>query len=608
MTQLPAFDSRTRYGIILVAAGLLVYVFIRSMLIPVTHDEAATFFHYVTNGRILPGVAHWDANNHILNSFLVKTSVELFGESVWALRLPNVLGFLVFLVVTYNISRFTSNRMQRLILLSGLWFLHIQLEFFGLARGYGLAITFGSAAMLSMILLIQNPKILIFLAMAVAGSLTVLSNLTWLPTILLIFLLSVILYSVPLFQRKKKLSVYDAFLIPIIAGFIFLMRYMYQFGADMEERGLLYYGTDDFVGVSIGSLVKISFGFESLLLSWIIAVTGIILILATGYQFITRPHKVLSEPGFLVSVVFAGAVASVFMMHLYRDVLYPEDRTGMHLILLFIFCAGMLPVFIWKKVYILSLLLPVFMILSVYNFRFDTSVVWREEHLTEDIYTAFAENVSDIAGTPIVGGYHLRRLTWAWQMRHHPVKGSVIHFGPTARPFTSPDFLLVHPRDMQEQIFREKYKLLFHETVSQISIYKRDPIMQRHTLLDTTIGDVVGNQEFYTIFNENRPQWHGKILAVEFSADVRYRRNHDFQVVLAGLSDKQEIEYYIDMPLKWIYMPDGSHQKVNNVLYRDTLTADAPVLKVYIWNLFRQQIDIRNLNARIVELKEPAVH
>jgi hypothetical protein len=161
---------------------------------------------------------------------------------------------------------------------------------------------------------------------------------------------------------------------------------------------------------------------------------------------------------------------------------------------------------------------------------------------------------------------------------------------------------------MQEQIFREKYVLLHQEQVSKISLYKRNPVMQRHTLLDTTIGDVVGNQEFYTIFNENRPQWHGKILAVEFSADVRYRRNQDFQVVLAGLSDKQEIEYYIDMPVKWIYMPDGSHQKVNNVLYRDTLTADAPVLKVYIWNLFRQQIDIRNLNARIVELKEPAVH
>jgi hypothetical protein len=46
--------------------------------------------------NFLPSVALWDANNHLLNSALGGLAYRLFGPEPLFIRLPNVLGFLVY--------------------------------------------------------------------------------------------------------------------------------------------------------------------------------------------------------------------------------------------------------------------------------------------------------------------------------------------------------------------------------------------------------------------------------------------------------------------------------------------------------------------------------
>lgn len=97
------FDRET-----LVATGLILgpflYIIIRAVLIPITYDEAATFFHYVHIGTFWPGEAHWDANNHILNSWLTWLSYTAFGNSEFILRIPNVLAGLLYLTFSQRLS------------------------------------------------------------------------------------------------------------------------------------------------------------------------------------------------------------------------------------------------------------------------------------------------------------------------------------------------------------------------------------------------------------------------------------------------------------------------------------------------------------------------
>ena len=78
-----------------------------------THDEALTFARYVPYPIwqiVKYDMPHLDPNNHILNTLLTKLSTSVFGTQEWALRLPNSLAFLVYLLIAIS---FSSN--QRII-------------------------------------------------------------------------------------------------------------------------------------------------------------------------------------------------------------------------------------------------------------------------------------------------------------------------------------------------------------------------------------------------------------------------------------------------------------------------------------------------------------
>ena len=69
---------------------IFIYLIIRSIYVPLIHDEAATFFHYIQSSSFIPFHSLNDANNHFLNSLLTYISYTLFGDSEFALRLPNL--------------------------------------------------------------------------------------------------------------------------------------------------------------------------------------------------------------------------------------------------------------------------------------------------------------------------------------------------------------------------------------------------------------------------------------------------------------------------------------------------------------------------------------
>src|SRR5215211_593620 len=76
-------------------AGLFVANVYRAATQSLTIDEAFTYQLYLAkNLRAI--LTDYDANNHVLFTLLAKISVSLFGTSEFAIRLPTLLGGLVY--------------------------------------------------------------------------------------------------------------------------------------------------------------------------------------------------------------------------------------------------------------------------------------------------------------------------------------------------------------------------------------------------------------------------------------------------------------------------------------------------------------------------------
>lgn len=124
------------------ACAAWTYIFIRAYAVGFTHDECLSL-QIVKGQRYLAATA----NNHLLNTWLMRLSYLLLGDSEFALRLPGVLSFGGY---AYFAGRWvTKSARWEWTLLGGVLMLGnpYLLDFFSLARGYGMSLAFAMAAL-----------------------------------------------------------------------------------------------------------------------------------------------------------------------------------------------------------------------------------------------------------------------------------------------------------------------------------------------------------------------------------------------------------------------------------------------------------------------------
>ena len=115
----------------------------RARRIAITYDEALTYLAYVRRPvRFMYTYNGVSANNHVLNTLAMKAASALLGPSEVALRLPNLLGFAVFLVFSWLLLRRYAPPVLALGGFLATAANPLLLEYFSLARGYGLALGF----------------------------------------------------------------------------------------------------------------------------------------------------------------------------------------------------------------------------------------------------------------------------------------------------------------------------------------------------------------------------------------------------------------------------------------------------------------------------------
>lgn len=176
-------DQKFRWFAFTIGISIFIYVLSRAINLSITHDEVGT-----TDVLQIPV---WDvmfsercfqsANNHVLNSLLMKLSAALFGTSELALRLPNVLSYIFFFLGSYIVvCKSTSDNYLRICGIIILNTVLYQLDFFSLARGYGLANSFEMFSLGMLFLYFDKQQMNSLFYTFLFAALAVYANFTWL--------------------------------------------------------------------------------------------------------------------------------------------------------------------------------------------------------------------------------------------------------------------------------------------------------------------------------------------------------------------------------------------------------------------------------------------
>ena len=313
---------------VIVGALLFIYIAARAYFLSITHDEALTFD--IIQGDLVRATT---SNDHVLNTFLVKRFMSVFGEREWVLRAPNVLAYLLYLCFSIKI-------LQRLgspfFFIAGFGLLHFNpflMDFFSLARGYGLSIAFMTMGLYYAMRIAREGQFRDgYLSLGLWGGVfaAVLSNYT-----ILVFYLAIFAgYYAHVAFKPEGISLSRrlwANKFGIIANAGFLGSVLLE-SFRLKNKGQLYFGGDgSFLHEVVGSNLDCLLYFKDygVLNGWVywLAVATFVVI-AAYYAWESYHRKVESDfmvAGFLLFTMSGIAIA----IHHLEGVLYPMERTAL---------------------------------------------------------------------------------------------------------------------------------------------------------------------------------------------------------------------------------------------------------------------------------------
>src|SRR3954454_7998866 len=131
-------DVPRRLSIVLLTVVLALCVY-RARTQSFTVDEAWVFNSFVNQDLAVMGHTY-DACNHVLHTLLMKLSRHYLGTGELALRVPGLIGALLYAIAVYKLTRLVLGGWTQLLAVALLTFHPLVLDFMVAARGYGLGL------------------------------------------------------------------------------------------------------------------------------------------------------------------------------------------------------------------------------------------------------------------------------------------------------------------------------------------------------------------------------------------------------------------------------------------------------------------------------------
>ncbi len=325
------------YIVALSALFAIFYTHFRAYHLAFTYDESWSVLGYATQS--LSDIfknTYPAANNHVLHSALLKMPYSIFGLQEYALRLPVLCAQVIFLLFSYKLLKKHAPTFGWLVFLILALNPYI-LDYFTLARGYGISLAFTVLSVFFSLKLlkkrtIQNGTLSLLFALIAAWA-----NFTY----LLIFFSAL---AVVFIAFAEKCRVKQGFLLCLL--FIFLSAaILYVPLKALIAANELYYGGDaGFIQNTMGSLIS---AFTYYKLSPAIHWMPLVLIFAALAMFFyklwqeqTLKIKLTSFTILIIFLLFP--VIGSMLQHYLFGTPFLIDRTALFFIPLFFFALAQL--------------------------------------------------------------------------------------------------------------------------------------------------------------------------------------------------------------------------------------------------------------------------
>lgn len=594
----------------LVFVALYFYLVLRAVYTPILHDEIATFYYYIQTGVYFPPEAHWDANNHILNSLLSNWSFQAFGSEPWALRLPNVLSFPLFFLFSWKLLQNIQHLGLKWSAFLALVMCHYLFEYFGETRGYGLSMAFLVMGLYFALSYVKTQKIWLTLAAMLSLFLAVAANLT----IIYIYLMVLTLLCVAIRNQSKSLKtkLLESSALLVISGII--AAPLVQFSLDLKERGALYYGgKSSFIEYTVTTLSDLILGSKHSIVLGLIIFLSIILLVFTLKQLLahrTQLFQVVLEEKLFYALLFFGSLTAIFATRYLLDVNFPEDRTALYLYPLFVLSLAFTLENVTKNRARMQFSVAVLFVYLPIHFIWKTDISQAsfsmEERAPQEYFDIIHSASSNAVFKPTVGGYTTQNLCWYYMNYQAGGQHNAMLF--SSYPDTLCDFQILNVKTVLPKNFRDNYRQINEEPINDLNLYQRTKNLRRVLLAEVASFTNWTHQsdEFFNLleYDITDADLNSAVLA-EISG-VFHAPNSPFQGTIT-ISQKKANGEEISQErfvLNWLKERWTDDQyRFHQVLVLPNIDPEARLIQIFVWNIKGKPYLVKAMDLRLYRLE-----
>lgn len=459
---------------------LWAYLIIRAFTVFYIHDEIVTKWCYVIRWNPLPNRGFIDANNHFLLSLIAGFFTRLFhSESMFVIRLGSLLAFPIYFWSIYRLKSFFQQKWNFYALFIGLTTAAFLIEFFALARGYGLALAFLVFSLQQMMVFFHTHKKRALLGSLIGWFLAVFASLTLVPFAL------VALFMLGVFVLKEKMYRWLLAILIALVPLYYFVLYLFE----LKSLGKLYYGgKDGFFSSTVHSITRYFWSSENSLLDAVLVILSALILYSCAKGLIKT--RSIFDPKVLFHLFFIIAIGNIFGQHLLLGVNFPEDRTAIYLVVFF-FGALLFSIdALTDKKGVGIVVASGSLLFFGANVNFTHSISFSYEHLDPQLVTLIP---SSVKGTPPTTSGRLNMENEMTRTMNLPLRVYQENDNPWD---TLVDYMVFNPDRRPE--LKNQYTILHRDNISGLALLKRKKSLSR-TKVSRDKFQVVSEAEFQTL-------------------------------------------------------------------------------------------------------------
>ncbi len=589
-----SINIQNKWFISTLFAFFILYLVLRAIFVEPLLDELGTLYFYIQTGDIVNESTVLNANNHLLNSYVSHYLHRIFGDHLIVSRLFAICCFPVFYfsakkLVDENIKQF------RLIIFLALVSIPWVFDYFSLSRGYGPAIAFFTLGLSFINGWNAKGKPKDITIILISFTFCLLSNLTMIVPILLIF---GYLHLSLLIQWKQRDLTSKVYTYILSSGFLVIVYILYLYIDQLKTAGALWWGSKDGLWEVTGKSVSqtVFFTDSDYIKYALVIVLSILAVVFTVFLFKKAWKEFLLSISFWAFTLFILSLISFALLVRLVDINYPQDRAGMYLILLLILSFGSLlseqgvlkwtiPLLLWFPVSFLT------------NVNLNTTIFSPEDRMHRSFYL---NSQKMIGRNDILTADYVAHLCYSYASRESLVgKMAVLNHS---------DSLIGEEYHLSSAYGNitdwTDYTCVLSDPVTEMKLYKRNQVYVKNSIKDSIYNAIESNEMYIPLIEYKLDEITYKEVQVSIEGSVHLDKGMLTLDIIEELVDKKNVSTgYTSTCFHWYF---GKKQNYSFNFSRKITEQEFQnnTLKIYMYNHEMEQVKLYNLRIKVFGLSE----